>query len=212
MNMTGELLFRIIFCALWLIFFASVPWVGYLTRASAGKQTTRHVDLLQVIAVALAVPYFIGSVLYALVPSWITSLSIPLPDWFRFLMLCAAAIGMSFAVWGLRVLGKNWAPSMTGVRKDTVLVTTGPYRIVRNPIYLGALTLIPSLALAAGNWLTILPGLTLCIILYTQVGKEESMLIDHFGGAYLEYMKRTPRLVPKLRQALHGHQNNDSKD
>ena len=102
-------------------------------------------------------------------------------------------------VWGLRVLGKNWAPSTTGVRGDTVLVTTGPYSIVRNPIYLGALILLPSVALVAASWLILLSGLGLTTILYHQVGKEEASLIARFGDAYRDYMKRTPRLVPKLR-------------
>ena len=211
MNLTGELLFRIAFSALWIIFFPNAAWVRSLAGVSIGKRVARHAGWSQVAALALAVPYFVGALLYALVPDWISLLLIPFPDWFRFFMLCAAVVGMSFAVWGLRVLGKNWAPSMTGVRKDTVLITTGPYSIVRNPIYLGALIFLPSLALVAASWLTVLPALILSITLYTQVGEEEATLVDRFGDAYIKFMKRTPRLIPKLRQTT-APQSKDSEN
>jgi len=199
MNVTSELLFRVIFSALWLFFFASLAWVVHLTRRTTGKQLARHVGWLQIVAVALAVPYFLGAALYALVPGWIAALLMPLPVWFRLVMVAIVAVGIFFAVWGWRVLGKNWAPSVSGVRDETALVTTGPYGIVRNPIYLGIYVSITSLALVAASWLLLLPGLALCAILYTQMSKEEAALVDRFGDAYREYMKRTPRLIPKIR-------------
>jgi len=198
--MISEFFFRVIFSALWVILMAHIAWVGYLTRSSSGHRERQGVGWIRIVAVALSVPYFLGVILYALHPGWMAFLSLPLPNWFRLIMLFVAALGTSMAVWGLRVLGKNWAPSLSGVRSDTLLVTTGPYSIVRNPIYLGLLTLILSLALVASNWLLVLPGFILCSMLYAQVRGEEATLIDHFGDAYLDYMKRTPRLIPKLRR------------
>jgi protein-S-isoprenylcysteine O-methyltransferase Ste14 len=163
---------------------------------------------LRIVAIALAFPYFIGALLYALFPGWITFLSITLPDWFRLIMVGVSTPAILFTMWGLRTLGKNWAPSMSGVRNDTVLVTDGPYGIVRNPIYLGALIFIPSLALVAASWLLLLPGLALSAMLYTYVADEEVTLIDRFGDAYVEYMKRTPRLIPKLK---HKHSTHGSE-
>ena len=81
---------------------------------------------------------------------------------------------------------------MSGVRNDTVLVTTGPYSVVRNPIYLGIFISLPSLALMSASWLIIVPGLVLSALLYAQMGEEESLLIGRFGDVYREYMKRTP--------------------
>lgn len=82
-------------------------------------------------------------------------------------------------------------------------MTSGPYRYVRNPIYLGAFTFIIALAFVAANWLLLLPALVLITIIYAQIGKEELMLIERFGIEYREYMKRTPRFIPKPR---HEHQ------
>jgi len=110
------------------------------------------------------------------------------------------------------VLGENWAPSLSRVRENAKLITTGPYSMVRNPIYLGILIAFPSISLMSANWLTTIPGLILCILLYNQVGAEEATLVDHFGGAYLEYMKRTPRLFPKLKQIPNADHDNHDKD
>ena len=201
-NLTSELLFRVIFSVLWLILFANFTWAGYLTRASARKQVARRPDWLRIVAIGLAVPYFVGALLFALLPSWVAFLSISLPDWFLLIMVFVATLGVFLAVWGIHVIGRNWAPSMSGVRNDTVLVTTGPYSIVRNPIYLGAFIFMPSLALVAAGWLVLLPALLLSVILYAQMGEEEAALVGRFGDAYVEYMQRTPRLIPRLR---HGH-------
>jgi protein-S-isoprenylcysteine O-methyltransferase Ste14 len=196
--MTDELAPRLGFSVVWIIIFVGIAWVVNATRASAGKQLRTEVGWLRVAAVVLAVPYFIGAIAYLIFPSWIPN-RIPLPDLIRWFMLCLSTMGVVFMLWGLRVLGKNWAPSTTGVRGGTVLVTSGPYAIVRNPIYVGALILLPCMALVAASWLMLLPGVALTIILYIQVGIEEASLMAHFGDAYREYMKRTPRLLPKLR-------------
>jgi protein-S-isoprenylcysteine O-methyltransferase Ste14 len=198
-NVTNELLFRVVFSALWIIFFASVTWVSYSTRESAGKQTTRHARRLRIAALALAVLYLWGALLYALLPGRTMFLSVPLPDWFRVVMVGVATLGILFVSWGYWALGKNWAPSVSGVRKDTILVTTGLYGLVRHPIYLGAFIFLGALTLVAANLLILLPTLGLLVLLYTSIDEEEAMLIDRFGNEYREYMKRTPRFIPKFR-------------
>ena len=79
-------------------------------------------------------------------------------------------------------------------------MTSGPYRYVRNPIYLGSFTFIVSLSLVAANWFILLPSLALILLIYGQIEREEAMLIERFGDEYREYMKRTPRLIPRLLQ------------
>ncbi len=157
---------------------------------------------MHIIALALLAPFWFGGIiLYAILPSWIMILSIPLPDWLRLIMVGVAALSISFTLWSYRTLGKNWVhalePSKFLQRKRETLVTSGPYHYVRNPIYLGAFTFIVAQALVASNWLNLLPVLALITIIYSQISKEELMLIDKFGDEYREYMKRTPRLIPK---------------
>jgi protein-S-isoprenylcysteine O-methyltransferase Ste14 len=208
MNVTNELLFRVIFLTLWIIFIASSTWVRYSLREPKSKppidQTARHERQLHIVALALFAPFWFGGIiLYIILPSWIMFLSIPLPDWLRLAMVGVTALSIPFTLWGYRTLGKNWVhaldPSKFLQRKRETLVTSGPYRYVRNPIYLGAFTFIVALALVAASWLVLLPALALIALFYAQIGKEETMLIDRFGDEYREYMKRTPRFIPKFR-------------
>jgi protein-S-isoprenylcysteine O-methyltransferase Ste14 len=205
-KVTTELLFKVLFSALWLIFFADVTWVTYSTKGSAGKQTTRHARQLRMVAITLGALYFAGALLYALLPGWVMFLSIPLPDWFRIVMVAVASLGMLLVSWGYWTLGENWAPSVSGVRKDAVLVTGGPYAIIRHPIYSGAFIFLAALALVAANLFILLPTLGLLAVLYTSIDEEEAILIDRFGDEYREYMKRIPRFIPKVKHQRSSQQ------
>jgi len=197
--MTNKLLFRFVFSSFWIVFLATFAWVAHSTKWAVRRRTTRRASQLRIVALSFAALYFAGAVLYALSPSWVIFLSIPVVEWFRLVMVGVAVLGISFVLWALRSLGKNWAPSLSGVRKDTFLVTTGPHRIVRHPVYFGASIFLVALALLAANFLILLPTLTLLILLYAQLPDEENMLIDRFGDEYREYMKRTPRFMPSFR-------------
>jgi len=199
MGVTVELLFRIVFSAMWVIFLTIFAWLGYLTKGSGSRRTTRRASLLRVGALAFAALYFAGALLYLLLPGWVILFSIPLPDWVRSIMVGVAALGILLVSMACRTLGDNWAPSVSGVRKDTVLVTNGLYGSVRHPIYSGAFIFLAALALIAANSLILLTTLALLGLLYISIGEEEALLIERFGDEYCEYMKRTPRFVPKLR-------------
>jgi protein-S-isoprenylcysteine O-methyltransferase Ste14 len=73
------------------------------------------------------------------------------------------------------------------------LVVTGPYRYVRNPIYLGVLSIFLGHFLWFGYW-ALLIYTVLAFILY-----EEPTLKRKFGAAYETYLKKVPRWIPRLR-------------
>lgn len=210
--MIDDLVFRIIFATLWVVFVATLTWVRYSTwrasaKMSAGRtladRTARPEGRTHLVVLSLVAPFWLGGIIfYIFLPGWIAVLSIPLPDWFRLAMAGVAAMSLAFTVWGYGTLGRNWVhalePSTFQQREDEALVTSGPYRFVRNPIYLGAFTLIIAFALEAANWLILLPSLVIIVVLYLEVGNEETMLIDRFGDEYREYMKRTPRFIPRM--------------
>ena len=199
LNVANELLFRVAFSALWIVFFANVVRAGYLAKWSGGKAAHREAGHMRITALTFAFLYLAGAMLYTLLPDWIAFLAVALPGWFRLSMVGVAALGLGFISWALWCLGKNWAPSLSGVRKDAFLVSTGPYAIIRHPIYLGAFVFLAALSLVAANLLILLPAIALLALLYTQIGGEEATLIEKFGDEYREYMKRTPRFIPTFR-------------
>ena len=205
MHVTDNLLFRLIFSILWCIFILNLLWTRYSARKPKGAPSsdqTVHFDRHRV-ALALIAPFWFGGIaLYLLFPTWIMFLSILLPDSFRLIMVGVAVLSIPLLFWALRTLGKNWVHALdqSGFlrRKEATLVTNGPYRYVRNPIYLWSFVFLTALSLVAANWLLLVPTFLLITLLYAQVGKEERMLIDKFGDEYREYMKRTPRFIPKF--------------
>jgi len=194
-----ELFFRAMFSILWLVFFISVTVLYYSAKGSAPKQTTSHEGGLRSTALVLAAIYFGGALLYLLLPGRVMVLSIPFPDSFRLIMFGAAILCLTFVLWAYRAIGKNWSPSVSGVRKDTSLVTTGPYGFVRHPIYLGIFVSLSAMALMAANLLVLLPTVALLIALYASIDEEEAILLDRFGDEYREYKKHTPKVIPKVR-------------
>ena len=189
-------LFRVIFSCFWVAFLAIFAWVAHSTKWSAGRRSTQRATRLRNVALSFACLYLAGALLYVLFPSWVMFLSVSLPDWFRVSMVAVGILGVAFLLWALGTLGRNWAPSLSGVRRDTTLVTSGLYGIVRHPIYVGAFVFLVALALLSANLLILIPSLALSALLYAQLPEEESLLLDRFGDEYREYMKRTPRFIP----------------
>ncbi|MFW9964025.1 MAG: methyltransferase family protein [Candidatus Sifarchaeia archaeon] len=74
----------------------------------------------------------------------------------------------------------------------------GPYHRVRHPIYTGTLAFLICQFLIADNWLFLVLTLILLPYLVVRVRKEEEMMIENFGEAYVSYMKRTGRFLPRL--------------
>ncbi|HJS93066.1 MAG TPA: isoprenylcysteine carboxylmethyltransferase family protein [Solirubrobacteraceae bacterium] len=104
------------------------------------------------------------------------------------------ACGLALAVWARIHLGRNWGMPMTQ-RVEPELVTSGPYRFVRHPIYSGLLLGLIGTALA-----TDLLGLIVAVVLtgyfYYSASVEEKNLIATFPTAYPAYRTATKMLIP----------------
>jgi protein-S-isoprenylcysteine O-methyltransferase Ste14 len=107
-------------------------------------------------------------------------------------VLCMAGIAIAF--WARFFIGRNWGMPMSR-KADPELVTTGPYRYVRHPIYTGVLLAMLGTALVMGwPWLVIL---ALMIGYFTWSARtEEKYLMAQFPDAYPAYRARTRMLVP----------------
>ena len=104
------------------------------------------------------------------------------------------ASGIAFAIWARVHLGRNWGMPMTE-KAEPQLVTSGPYRFVRHPIYSGILAGVLGTALV-----TNLIGLIITVILgayfYYSASVEEKNLTAPFPTAYPAYRANTKMLIP----------------
>ncbi len=118
--------------------------------------------------------------------------------------LLLAALGASLALAGVALvlrsraeLGRAWS-FVPKADRDT-LVTTGPYRLVRHPIYLGLALLVAGGALAFGSWPALV--IVLCGIVPSfawRARTEEKLLSRTLGERYADYRQRTKMFVPYL--------------
>ena len=103
--------------------------------------------------------------------------------------------GVGLAVWAKLKLGR-WFSANFGVKRDHVLITDGPYALVRHPIYAGLIATLAGGALLWDSRLTLLLAALMALPLYFHTVFEELLFEQHFGAAYREYQARVPRLVP----------------
>jgi protein-S-isoprenylcysteine O-methyltransferase Ste14 len=116
-------------------------------------------------------------------------------DWWRAgLGTVLFVLGLGFAVWARVQLGRNWGTPMTQ-KNDPELVTSGPYRLVRHPIYSGILTAGVGTSVAL-SWQWLVPVLLAgAYFLYSAI-VEERFLKEHFPDTYGAYKNSTKMLVP----------------
>ena len=85
------------------------------------------------------------------------------------------------------------------LRKDTRPAVGGPYRMVRNPLYLGTYLMAVGTAWATENWLLLgLTSVLFAVVYHYIILDEETKLREIFHESYLEYCKVVPRFFPKL--------------
>jgi len=102
--------------------------------------------------------------------------------------------GLGFAVWARRHIGRNWGAPMSQ-KREPELVTSGPYRRVRHPIYTGILTALIGTAVALSwAWLAVVALIAL-YFLYSAI-VEERQLTERFPEAYPAYKRSSKMLVP----------------
>jgi protein-S-isoprenylcysteine O-methyltransferase Ste14 len=106
------------------------------------------------------------------------------------------ACGIALAVWARLHLGRNWGMPMTQ-RAEPELITSGPYRFVRHPIYSGLLTAMLGTALV-DNLLGLIVVAVMIAYFYYCGTVEERNLTATFPDSYPDYKSRTKMLIPFL--------------
>ena len=102
--------------------------------------------------------------------------------------------GVALAIWARVHLGRNWGMPMSQ-RQDPELVTSGPYALVRHPIYTGFLLAALGSALSAGSlWLFYFAAMGGYFIF--SATREEKNMARQFPAAYPAYRARTKMLIP----------------
>ncbi len=165
----------------------------------SGEKVSRRVDgslMMNVIKIFGLLLWF-SPLIYLLNPQWMAWSKIGLPDALRWLGVVLGLLCVLGIYWLFSSIGSGITPT-SGTRTKHTLVTSGPYRWVRHPLYTIGCSLFVTFGMIADNWFIILLGSLAFIAMAVRTPKEEANLIDKFGDEYREYMKRTGRFLPKV--------------
>jgi protein-S-isoprenylcysteine O-methyltransferase Ste14 len=197
--MPSETFFRILLPVLVLGF--AIHRGYYVKNHSMPEDATlkkREEGWASKIAGLLGMAGCIAMLLYVFAPEWLSFARLSFPLWVRVTGIGLAIAGISLLQWAQVTLGRSWSDTPR-MMKEQSLITSGPYRSIRHPIYTSFLLILGSTLFISSNWLIGLcwAGMTTLEIL-SRIQFEESILIEYFGDQYRNYMKRTGRLLPKI--------------
>jgi len=105
------------------------------------------------------------------------------------------AIGLALAVWARLHLGGNWSANVT-LKRDHALVETGPYSVVRHPIYSGLTLAALGLAVLNGDLRSFAAVGLMLLGWRMKFQLEEKFMTEAFGNGYLEYKQRVKAIIP----------------
>jgi protein-S-isoprenylcysteine O-methyltransferase Ste14 len=174
-----------------------LAWLAYWFTAARDVKPTRRREsrASRLLTTALTIP---AAALFALRGPWFHWLGARfLPDTaisYRIGLLMVVS-GLAFAVWARVHLGRNWSGTVT-VKEDHELIRSGPYGIVRHPIYTGLLLAILGTAFVFGEVRGLLAFALLTTALSLKLRREERFMQESFPDTYPSYRAQVPALIP----------------
>jgi protein-S-isoprenylcysteine O-methyltransferase Ste14 len=185
--------------------FFPVVWIAFLLywqiygQIKAGAKTTQRLEP--------AASRIVRAVVFLIVVVLLSVPRIPLPWlyyqlwpyglWPFWIGAAVTVAGLLFAVWARRHLGTNWSRSVT-IKQGHELITTGPYAVVRHPIYTGILAGFLGTAIALSQVRGFIGFVLVFIVLWAKLRIEEEWMRSQFGETYAAYAHQTTALVPYL--------------
>ena len=177
----------VVVAAVWIVF-----WVSWVAASLATKATRSRSSSGAAVRVTIIVAIFV-LVRARVLRGAGTTIDDPV---LVGLGVALFALGLGLAVWARVRLGRNWGTPMSE-KDDPELVTAGPYRFVRHPIYSGIILGMVGTALAVSLYWLVVAALAGGYFVYSAT-VEERIMARNFPDSYLEYKRSTKMLVPFL--------------
>jgi protein-S-isoprenylcysteine O-methyltransferase Ste14 len=196
MNLADETSFRSAFGTFWLVnFFVRIYFQAKAQNPQ--KSFTRHEKQARLSFQILAIAYLV-MIIYPL-SDLLDFAHVDLPSTIRWAVGGPALLFYLFLFgWAHIALGRHWS-GLPEIHEDHILVTAGPYRLMRHPMYSAFFLSGIGFFLLSANWFVAAVYLLAVAYMYfNRVAAEEGMMIERFGDPYKEYMIRTGRVLPRL--------------
>ena len=179
------------FAVLWL------GWLGYWMVAARNVKATRRSEpyasrISRVVLILLAAALM---AFHRQPFAWLGSRFLPGVAAVYWVGLLVTAAGIAFSIWARVNLGRNWSGLVT-VKDDHELIRSGPYGLVRHPIYTGLLLSVLGTAVAFGEWRGSIAFALLTVSFVIKLRVEERFMSETFGEQYQRYRAKVPALIP----------------
>jgi protein-S-isoprenylcysteine O-methyltransferase Ste14 len=184
---TPELLAIVV---IWVVWVASWIAAAFWADRAAARPSAGDEVRYRIATIAGAALLFIGDRPFSNAKLWTFG---PVIAWS---LVALAALALAFTWWARLYLGRLWSSSVTK-KADHRVVDTGPYAIVRHPIYTGVLAAIYATAVLKGEAIGIFGGLLMTLGFWLKARLEERFLREQLGAeSYDAYRRKVPMLVP----------------
>ncbi len=197
--MRNRAVFRVILSTLYIL--VMLVRLYYMRRGNESGQTisrTREERLKLPLLKSFSFLGTIAGVVYVFAPQRVRWAMLPMPTWSRWVGVGLGSVSVPLFRWTHHALGKNWSLALV-TKEEHTLVSSGPYRWVRHPMYTTILLQALAFFLLSANWVIGLTGLGTSILSVARVGEEEALMIEEFGDQYRAYMERTGRFLPSTK-------------
>jgi protein-S-isoprenylcysteine O-methyltransferase Ste14 len=182
--------------------FFPVVWIAFLVYWRIKAAGTKTAERTEPAASAI-----LRALTFLLVIVMLSTTRIPLPWLYRQLWPSGiwpfwigagvTVFGLLFAVWARHHLASNWSSAVT-IKQGHELITTGPYTLVRHPIYTGILAGFLGTAIALSQLRGVIGFVLIFVVLWAKLRMEEEWMRSQFGETYTTYVHQTAALVPYL--------------
>jgi len=198
--------FKLLFLALFILVIIVRAYFGKKQRSvgqsswsvdeDAVKREGRLSLLLRPISVLFMLALF---ALYFIEPLGSEWLHASLPWQLRLFGVFLSLSGILMLVLTHRALGIHWSTTLQ-FKESHSLIATGPYSLIRHPMYISLSIIFVGLAIVSSFWPLWILTLLMIIFFFRIVKREEDMMIDEFGDEYVSYIEKTGRYLPRLRR------------
>jgi protein-S-isoprenylcysteine O-methyltransferase Ste14 len=171
---------------LWVLVFLSMILPDFFMSQEAKERTKRAAHFTPVTVIKKALVYSTHMVIMPATAIYSIFLPLKISTAWLYVGLPFFALGIVMTV----MITVSFATT-----PDDKPVTKGFYRISRNPIYLSAALMFLGMGIACASWVLMLCAVLWIIFFNLAIPVEESSLIEQYGDAYRDYMKRTPRWI-----------------
>lgn len=187
MNPVISLSIRVAWAAVGLVWLVTAMKLKRAIRVESRESQVGHQ-----LTIALALALLFSS---SLDIGWLAWRAIPDASLPSTVGVALTIAGAGFAIWARLNLGGNWSARVT-IKEEHTLQRTGPYAVVRHPIYAGLFLAMVGSAIAFGQVRCFLGAVVAFAAWLAKARLEESFLLARFGDAYATYRREVKILIP----------------